>query len=136
MATTLTFNHQLAYGQPTPRRRSGIGSRAYVWFKIVNPANGATSRREFALIDSGCDECLLDDALLSGLGLNTVASTVSVAGGGSLAVDIVQNAQIEIEGVSVRRSLTFFSGTTSIIGREIYLRAFELAFTGSDWYHS
>jgi hypothetical protein len=136
MATTLTFAHQLAYGAPTPTGRTGIGTRAYVWFTIVNPKSGAASRREFALIDSG-DECLLDDGLLSGLGLTTAASSVPVAGGGLVPVQIVSGAEIEVEGVRITgRPLTFATTRTSLIGRDIYLRAFEVAFTGGDWHHA
>jgi hypothetical protein len=138
VATTLTFAHKLSYGRPTGTggTRTGIGSRAYIWFKIVNPATGAASRREFALVDSGCDECLLDDGLLTGLGLVTVSSTVGIAGGGTATVQIAHTADIEVEGVLISgRPLTFGNASTSLVGRDIYLRAFELAFTGSDWYH-
>lgn len=137
MATTLTFAHKLAYGTSIAAARTGVGSRAYVWFKIINPGNGTASRREFALIDSGCDECFLDNGLLAGLGLPTVSSSVAVAGGGKATVDIAHGAEIEIEGTIVKgRTLTFASTKTSLVGREIYLSAFELAFTGSDWYHA
>lgn len=137
MATTLTFAHTLTYGAPTATGRTGVGSRAYVWFKIINPASGAVSRREFALIDSGCDECFLDDGLLIGLWLATTSSNVPVDGGGSVSVDIVKGAEIEVEGTIVNgRPLTFASTKTSLIGRDIYLRAFDVAFTGSDWHHA
>lgn len=138
MATTLTFAHKLSYGQPTAGGgRTGLGSRAYVWFKIINPATGVASRREFALIDSGCDECLLDQGLLTGLGLATVPSSVGTAGGGTATVQIARTAEIEVEGILISgRPLTFGTASTSLIGRDIYLRAFELAFTGSDWYHA
>ena len=137
MAKTLTFAHTLAYGTPTATGRTGIGSRAYVWFKIVNPASGAASRREFALIDSGCDECFLDDGLLAGLGLTTTSSSVSAAGGGSVSVTIATGAEIEVEGTTIGgRVLTFASTKTSLIGRDIYLRVFDLAFTASDWHHA
>jgi hypothetical protein len=138
MATTLSFAHKLSYGPPTPARgRSGLGSRAYVWFKIINPATGAASRREFGLVDSGCDNCFLDNGLLGGLGLATATSTVGVAGGGTAAVQIAHGADIEVEGIIISgRSLTFGTSGTSLVGRNIYLRAFELAFTGTDWYHA
>jgi hypothetical protein len=138
MATTLTFAHKLGYGPPTAAGgRTGLGSRAYVWFNIINPATGAASRREFALIDSGCDECLLDHGLLKGLGLATAGSSVVVAGGASMPVQVAPNAEIEVEGVLISgRPLIFGTTSTSLIGRNIYLRAFELAFTGSEWYHA
>jgi hypothetical protein len=48
-------------------------------------------------------------------------------------VDVASGAEIEVEGVVVRgRPLTFGSTKTSLIGCDIYLRAFELAFTGTD----
>ena len=137
MAYTRSFAHRLRYGTPVGTGRSGVGTRAYVWFKIVNPANGAASRREFGLIDSGCDECLLDNGLLTGLGLSTVPSSVPVAGGGTVAVDLVSAAEIEVEGITIKgRTLSFASTGTSLIGRDIYLRAFELAFNGAHWYHA
>lgn len=138
MPTTLTFAHTLPYGAPVAAGvRSGVGSRAYAWFKVMNPATGAASRREFGLIDSGCDECLLDSGLLAGLGLATVSSTVGVAAGGKATVLVAHGADIEIEGVAVSgRPLTFGTTSTSLIGRDLYLRAFELAFTGTDWLHA
>lgn len=137
MATTLTFAHTLSYGTSATAPRSGVGTRAYAWFTITNPANGAVSRREFALIDSGCDECFLDDGLLAGLGLATTRSTITAAGGGTVWVDIVHNAEITVEGIVIaNRQLTFASTKTSLIGRDIYLRAFELAFTSTDWHHA
>lgn len=137
MAYTLTFATKVKYGTSAATARSGVGTRAYVWFKIINPANGASSRREFALIDSGCDECFLDDGLLTGLGLATVSSSVPVAGGGKVTVDIANSAEIEVEGITIRgRPLSFAKTKTSLIGRDIYLRAFELAFGGTDWYHA
>jgi hypothetical protein len=139
MTKTLTFAHTLRYGQPvaTGSGRTGVGTRPYVWFKIFNPTTGAASRRAFALIDSGCDECFLDDGLLAGLRLSTAKSSVTVAGGGNANAEIAQGAEIEIEGIRVSgRPLTFGNTTTSLIGRDIYLRAFELAFTGKDWHHA
>jgi predicted aspartyl protease len=135
MPITVTFNTQLKYGaNVTTGVRTGVGSRAYVWIRIINPANGNASRRVFGLIDSGCDDCFLDSGLLSGLGLSTTATTVTVAGGGSVAATIVNGAEIEIEGVVVSgRPLTFGSAATPLVGRDIYLRAFELAFRGKDW---
>jgi hypothetical protein len=62
---------------------------------------------------------------------------VGVAGGGTAAVQIAHGADIEVEGIIISgRSLTFGTSGTSLVGRNIYLRAFELAFTGTDWYHA
>jgi hypothetical protein len=138
MSTTLTFAHKLGYGTPVSAGgRTGVGSRAYVWVKVINPVTGASSRREFGLIDSGCDDCLLDNGLLAGLGLATTSSTVVVAGGGTAKVEIAHRAEIEIEGIPISgRPLTFGTTATSLIGRDLYLRAFELAFTGAEWLHA
>jgi hypothetical protein len=117
--------------------RAGVGDRPYAWLQVINPVTLVASRREFGLIDSGCDQCFLDRGLLAGLGLTTHSSTVVVAGGGTVAVDIALNAEIEIEGVVVSGvPLTFGPATVSLIGRDIYLRAFELAFRTNDWLHA
>lgn len=135
---TVTFNYLMPYAAGiVAGRRTGVGSRAYAWLQVRNPSTGFTSRREFGLIDSGCDDCMLDSALLAGLGCAVIPSQVTVAGGGSVSVGVVQGAEIEIEGILVKgRPLTFGSATPSIIGRDVYLRAFELAFRGGDWLHA
>ncbi len=135
---TISLPHTVPYGANLATGvRTGVGSRAYAWIKVINPSSGASSRREFGLIDSGCDDCFLDNGLLHGLGLVTHSSSVTVAGGGSVNVDIANNAEIEIEGILIKgRPLTFGSAATSLIGRDIYLRAFELAFRKGDWLHA
>jgi hypothetical protein len=138
MPITVTFNNRLSYGaNVTAGVRTGVGSRAYAWFKVINPNNGASSRRVFGLIDSGCDDCFLDAALLNGLGLSSSPTHVTAAGGTLISANVVNGAEIEIEGVIVKgRPLTFGNTTTPLLGRDVYLRAFELAFRGGDWLHA
>jgi Aspartyl protease len=138
MPVTVTFGHRLLYGANlTTGVRTGVGSRAYAWFRIKNPNNGNYSRRVFGLIDSGCDDCFLDTNLIKGLGLHSVPTQVTVAGGNQVSANIVNGAEIEIEGVLVTgRPLTFGNTTTPILGRGVYLSAFELAFRGGDWLHA
>lgn len=141
---SLTFGHVMAYGPPGQGgQRSGVGTRAYVWFEIVNPQNGMRSRRIFGLLDSGCDVALLDQSLL-GPGLLGLAPgrpvSIGVAGGGNLTGRQIAGAEIEIEGVRVSGLLLVFgqfaTGATPLIGRQAYLNAFDVAFTAKDWLHS
>jgi len=141
--TAVTFGHLMPYAaRISAGVRTGVGSRAYAWLEVRNPATGAISRREFGLIDSGCDDCLLNAGLLTpALGLHaSPAGSVVVAGGGTIPVSVVHGAEIDIEGITVTgRPLTFASAASaapSLIGRDIFLRAFELALRGGDWLHA
>lgn len=135
---TLSFAHSHLYGASVAGR-TGLGSRPYAYFEIVNPATTARSHRIFGLIDSGCDDCLLDPALLTGLGFATTPSSVNVAGGGTLTADKVIGAEIYIEGNNLANCDLYFGPPThthNLLGRNLYLRAFELAFCGRNWHHA
>lgn len=137
---TLTLPHSLPYGPlGIGGVRSGIGTRAYAWFQIINLSTRATSRREFGLINSGCTSTFLDVGVLSGTGLTLgPAVTVSVAGGGTVHANEVHGAAIEIEGRLAAGTVSLIFGTTStpLIGRQAYLNAFDIAFISTAWLHA
>ncbi|MCF3948567.1 retropepsin-like domain-containing protein [Acidiphilium sp. AL] len=135
----LTFATQLPYGQPGPTGvRSGVSTRAYVWFRIINTRTGVASRREFGLIDSGCDVSLLDDSILQSIhAARGQQVRIGVAGGGTVTVYKAQDTEIEVEGIRVPGvPLLFGTAATPLIGRQVYLNAFDLAFTPCAWLHA
>lgn len=135
---TLTFAHVHSYGTIVGGVRTGIGQRAYAWFQIVDPTTGRRSRREFGLIDSGCERTFLDAALVpTSAGWRWgPAIAMTAAGGAGLVGYEVLGAELEIEGVLASITPVVGTTTTSIIGSEGYSAAFDIAFTGVDWMHS
>lgn len=142
----ITFSATLPYGQPGPTGVGvGQGTRPYVWFRLINLKTGATSRREFGLLDSGCDVSLLDYGILTsicsmpGSSLPEREVRIGVAGGGSIDAYEVQNVAIEVEGTMVsglRVPLLFGTAAMPLIGRQVYLNTFDLAFTPTAWFHA
>ncbi len=139
----LKFSSQLPYGEPDAQTgvRSGVTTRAYVWFQIFNTSTGRVSRREFGLIDSGCDICLLDDDIRQSIGARQGKRVpISVAGGGTVTAYEAPTAAIEVEGMPAFANipLLFLVGAaaTPLIGRQVYLNAFDIAFTPSAWLHA
>jgi len=135
---TLSFPNVHVYGSMVGGRRSGVGKRAYAWFQIVDPPTGRRSRREFGLIDSGCERSFLDAGLVptsAGWSLGP-GIPMTAAGGHGITGYEVLGAVLEIEGVPANVTPVVGTTATSVIGSEAYTAAVDIALTSKDWMHS
>lgn len=122
MATTVIYPNAYTYDSY---------GRPHTDVEIFGPTS---SRRLWALIDTGADELTVDDALAQAIGLDLTTmrtKRIGTASGGTL----ISYCYVDVEffGIQMNTICYFGNPAMPLLGRVPLLSAVEVGFNSADW---
>jgi predicted aspartyl protease len=123
--TTITFPHSITY----------TGNRPYADVLLINGPSRSTTYK--CLVDTGADYLQLPASAGGSIGLSfgSAAVTTITTAAGSVNMHLVSGVTVEIERKRVSVDVLFdpANATMPIAGRQLLIKAFDVAFNSSEW---
>ena len=131
---TVTYTQHLVWN----RSASGAPqlNRPYAEVVLTGPKR---SVRLWCLVDSGADYIQLNQTVATKAGITSFDSTqsVSTAAGGTTTLQVLDNADLSVEGTGLIDTCFFGSNTIPILGRITFLNAFtDVGFDAKGWMYA
>lgn len=126
--TTINFPNKSAYS----------GNRPYA--DVILPGGAGKSPTHKCLVDTGADYLQLPASAATSVGLghlltSAITTSVKIAGGGSVTMQLARGVNVTVEGYPVKVDILFDPSNSGpeLLGRQALLAAVEAGFNTKEW---